>query len=44
MNAGHQPAILRNGQGKYDQFESSAPPLGVIKQKIKVFIIFIKQN
>ena len=35
VNAGHQPAILRNGQGKYDQFESSAPPLGVIKQKDK---------
>ena len=35
VNAGHQPAILRNEQGKYDQFESSAPPLGVIKQKDK---------
>ena len=35
VNAGHQPAILRNGQGKYNQFESSAPPLGVIKQKDK---------
>ena len=35
VNAGHQPAILRNGHGKYDQFESSAPPLGVIKQKDK---------
>ncbi len=35
VNAGHQPAILRNGQGKYDQFESSVPPLGVIKQKDK---------
>ena len=35
VNAGHQPAILRNGQGEYDQFESSAPPLGVIKQKDK---------
>ncbi len=35
VNAGHQPAILRNGQGKYDQFESLAPPLGVIKQKDK---------
>ncbi len=35
VNAGHQPAILRNGQGKYAQFESSAPPLGVIKQKDK---------
>ena len=27
VNAGHQPAILRDGQGKYNQFESSAPPL-----------------
>ena len=35
VNAGHQPAILRDGQGKYNQFESSAPPLGVIKQKDK---------
>ncbi len=35
VNAGHQPAILRDGQGKYNQFESSAPPLGVIKQKNK---------
>ncbi len=35
VNAGHQPAILRNGQGQYSQFESSAPPLGVIKQKDK---------
>ncbi len=35
VNAGHQPAILRNDKGKYDQFESSAPPLGVIKQKDK---------
>tara|TARA_B100000575_G_scaffold24051_1_gene16347 strand:- start:34 stop:555 length:522 start_codon:yes stop_codon:yes gene_type:complete len=35
VNAGHQPAVLRDGQGKYNQFESSAPPLGVIKQKDK---------
>ena len=35
VNAGHQPAMLRNEQGKYNQFESSAPPLGVIKQKDK---------
>ena len=35
VNAGHQPAILRDGQGKYNQFESLAPPLGVIKQKDK---------
>ena len=31
----HQPAIIRNDNGKYDQIESSAPPLGVIKQKDK---------
>ena len=35
VNAGHQPAVIRNDNGKYDQIESSAPPLGVIKQKDK---------
>ncbi len=35
VNAGHQPAIVRNDHGKYEQFQSSAPPLGVIKQKDK---------
>ena len=35
VNAGHQPAILRDDHGKYNQFESSAPPLGVVKQKDK---------
>ena len=35
VNAGHQPAVLRDENGKYSQFESSAPPLGVIKQKEK---------
>ena len=35
VNAGHQPAIVRDDNGKYEQFESSAPPLGVIKQKDK---------
>ena len=35
VNAGHQPAIVRNDNGKYEQFESSAPPMGVIKQKDK---------
>jgi len=35
VNAGHQPAIIRNDNGKYNQVESSAPPLGVIKQKDK---------
>ena len=40
VNAGHQPAVLRDENGKYSQFESSAPPLGVIKQKEKsIYII-----
>ena len=35
VNAGHQPAVIRNDKGTYDQIESSNPPLGVIKQKDK---------
>ncbi len=35
VNAGHQPAVIRNIIGEYNQIESSAPPLGVIKQKDK---------
>ena len=35
VNAGHQPAVIRDDNGKYNQIESSAPPLGVIKQKDK---------
>ena len=35
VNAGHQPAVIRNSNGEYNQIESSAPPLGVIKQKHK---------
>ncbi len=37
VNAGHQPALVRNNNGKYDRIESSGPPLGVIKQKDKSF-------
>ncbi len=35
VNAGHQPAVVRNNKGEYNQIESSAPPLGVITQKDK---------
>ena len=35
VNAGHQPAVVRDHDGKYNQIESLAPPLGVIKQKDK---------
>ncbi|MBD74355.1 MAG: ammonium transporter [Rickettsiales bacterium] len=37
VNAGHQPAVVRNEKGNYNQIESLAPPLGVIKQKDKSF-------
>ena len=37
VNAGHQPALVRNNNGKYDRIESSGPPLGVVKQKDKSF-------
>ena len=37
VNAGHQPVLVRDNNGKYNKIESSAPPLGVIKQKDKNF-------
>ena len=37
VNAGHQPALVRHNNGEYNKIESSAPPLGVIKQKDKSF-------
>ena len=35
VNGGHQPAIIRDSKGNYQQFESNSPPLGVIYQKDK---------
>ena len=35
VNGGHQPVIIRNQQGEYQNFESDAPPMGVIPQKNK---------
>ena len=35
VNGGHQPAIIRDSKGNYQQFESNSPPLGVIYQKEK---------
>jgi len=35
VNAGHQPALIREKSGKYIQFDSSSTPLGVIKHKDK---------
>ena len=35
VNGGHQPALIRNQQGNYQNFDSEAPPMGVISQKDK---------
>ena len=35
VNAGHQPALIRNTKGTFEEFESKSPPLGVIFQKNK---------
>jgi Amt family ammonium transporter len=35
VNGGHQPAVIRNENGEYKQFESNSPPMGVVSQKDK---------
>ena len=35
VNAGHQPALLRDSKGNFEEFVSKSPPLGVIKQNSK---------
>ena len=35
VNGGHQPAVIRNENGEYEQFESNSPPMGVVPQKDK---------
>jgi len=35
VNAGHQPALIRDSKGNFKEFESKSPPLGVIRQKNK---------
>ena len=35
VNAGHQPALVREKSGNYSEFDSSSTPLGVIKHKDK---------
>ncbi len=35
VNGGHQPAIIRDNNGNYEQYVSNSPPLGVISQKNK---------
>ena len=35
VNGGHQPAVIRDSKGNFEEIFSDAPPLGVIKQKNK---------
>ena len=35
VNAGHQPALIRDLNGNFSEFESKSPPLGVIRQNNK---------
>jgi len=35
VNAGHQPALIRDLNGNFNEFESKSLPLGVIRQKNK---------
>ena len=35
VNGGHLPALIRDQTGKFEEYESKAPPLGVILQKNK---------
>ena len=43
VNGEHQPAIIRNQQGEYQNFDSDAPPMGVISQKDKSIYKINKQ-
>ncbi len=35
VNAGHQPALIRDQKGVFEEYESKSPPLGIIKQGSK---------
>ena len=35
INGGHQPALIRDNNGNFEEYESKSPPLGVILQKNK---------
>ena len=44
VNAGHQPALIRDSKGNFEEFESKSPPLGVIFQKNKSIYQVNKKN
>ena len=44
VNAGHQPALIRDLKGNFKEFESKSPPLGVITQKNKSTYLVNKEK
>ncbi len=44
VNAGHQPALIRDSKGNFEEFESMSPPLGVIFQNNKSVYQVDKKN
>ena len=44
VNAGHQPALIRDSKGNFKEFESKSPPLGVITQKNKSTYLVNKEK
>ena len=44
INGGHLPALIRDQTGKFEEYESKAPPLGVILQKNKSIYVTNKKK
>ena len=44
VNGGHQPAVIGDSKGNFEEIFSDAPPLGVIKQKNKSIYKINKQK
>ena len=44
VNAGHQPALIRDNKGAFEEYESKSPPLGVIRQGSKSSYFVNKYN
>ena len=44
VNGGHLPALIRDQTGKFEEYESKAPPLGVILQKNKSIYMINKKK
>ena len=44
VNGGHQSALIRNEKGKFEEYESKTPPLGILLQKSKSAYIINKKK